>query len=463
MIKKTMIMAALGLSVQLQTFAATAVVDTLSSFRSNLGYEMLESIEPSYLNDVVAPYAWNSNWFVGVSGGASAFMGKPLGCEDLFGRTMPALNITAGKWFTPEVGGRLAYQGFRMKNADIQKQTYHFAHADFMWNVSNSFSKNKGLLKWNIIPFVGAGIIHNDDAGKAPFAFSYGVNGQYRISKRLLFSLELGGMTTFQDFDGKGKTNRLGDNMFSVSAGIVCHIGKVGWKKVVDASPYITQNQWLKDYVNSVLERNHNLNRRHEKDAATIAELKKILEIEGLLNLYGDRLNELYADDSYKSYPRNDYSGLNSLRARLAHKDWDGKGVLSSKASGTDRSPQSSGNCLNLDFLNGQKCIGAPIHFFFNLGTSELTDVAQIVNVDELARIAKEYDLNVSVVGSADSSTGTPAINDALSTARANYISSLLKDRGVDNSVIIVESQGGIDDYSPIPANRQVAVCLYLK
>ena len=44
---------------------------------------------------------------------------------------------------------------------------------------------------------------------------------------------------------------------------------------------------------------------------------------------------------------------------------------------------------------SGRECIGAPIFFFFELGTSHLTDPSQLVNLDELARVAKKYGLKL--------------------------------------------------------------------
>ena len=76
-------------------------------------------------------------------------------------------------------------------------------------------------------------------------------------------------------------------------------------------------------------------------------------------------------------------------------------------------------------------CIGAPVYFFFTLNTARLTDVSQKLNLDELARVAKKYDLHVRVTGAADSSTGTSGINDSLSQSRAAFIVSELKQRGI--------------------------------
>lgn len=48
------------------------------------------------------------------------------------------------------------------------------------------------------------------------------------------------------------------------------------------------------------------------RDKRTLAELKKILEIEGLLDTYGHLLED--EKNGQQRYPVNNYSGLNSLR-----------------------------------------------------------------------------------------------------------------------------------------------------
>ena len=64
---------------------------------------------------------WGKNWFIEVKGGASAFLGSPIGCGDVFDRLTPALQVGLGKWFTPAVGGRVAYQGMSFKNGEFKK------------------------------------------------------------------------------------------------------------------------------------------------------------------------------------------------------------------------------------------------------------------------------------------------------------------------------------------------------
>ena len=458
-------MMALCLCGQMQVNAATTDDGTNGLVSSVMNEDMLRQIEPTYLKEVAVPSAWSSNWFVGVSGGTSTFVGKPFGAGNLFDRMKPALAIEAGKWFTPEIGGRLSFQGFQFKDASMSVRDYKMVHADFLWNMSSSFATNHAITqRWGIIPYVGCGIIHNEDNGKSPFVINYGMMAQYQLSRRLSVNMELSGATTFRNFDSKGASNKFGDNLFTLSAGLTFNIGKVGWKKVVDAAPYINQNKWLADYTNDLLARDQKLSKAHAEDANAIAEMRKILEIEGLLKAYADRLT-FYADSMvYRIYPKNDYSGLNSLRARLAHKDWNGMGKPKTSRSleySFSVSDSVSWNKYVAEMTGGTKCIGSPVFFFFKIGTAQLVDVSQMANLDELARIAKAYHLKISVVGAADSATGNDGINNPLSKSRADYITQQLVARGIDKSMIISKSEGGIDEYSPIAANRHTAVRLF--
>ena len=470
---------------------------------------LLNPMQPAYLDGVITSPPWSGNWFVTLSGGAAAFLGTPLGCDDLFGRIQPAYNVAVGKWFTPAIGARIDYQGMWLRDSESASQNYHYVHADLMWNLLGKRYAKQEKVRWNLSPFLGVGLLHNATLRSNPFAFSYGLQGEYNISRRVSFVMELSGMTTFQDFDGYGNANRLGDNMLTLTAGFTFRLGKSGWKRAVDAAPYIRQNDWLIDYANRLSESNRRYVSQHEKDTRTLVELKKILEIEGLL----DMCSRLFDNDSgeYATFPRNDYSGLNSLRARLKNRDWDGKSPLidrnaaksgkrrvrdkttidsgsdisgnaengagiSGGGQNNDRSRPSSeqsdgyGRDANTetsftDYLtlieSGEECIGAPIYFFFALGTNRLTDASQLVNIDELARVAKKYGLAISVAGAADNATGTPDINNTLSVARADFIVAELLKRGIPQYMIQTVSNGGIADFTPIEANRHTRVELY--
>ena len=444
--------------------------------------ELLQPLKPVYLENVVEVSPWRGNWFMNVSGGVSAFIGSPLGCGDIFDRTKPALSVSVGKWFTPAIGARVTFQGMQFKDALFESRNFQHLHADLMWNVLSSISQSKDDFRWDLVPYVGLGILHNDGLGRHPFAVSYGMQGRYRLTDRLHLTAELGCATTFKDFDGMGAGGRWGDRMLSLTAGFSCTIGKKGWKRVVDASPYIERNERLTGYARSLRRENDRLRQRNGMNARIIAELEKILKLEGLLDKYADRLttmkNGLGSKKMTDGYPKNDYSGLNSLRARLRNaqanknkptgdtifiQDKDTVYMANGKTSmyrGGGSFP--SNDSLVSSLLVDGRYIGPPIYFFFVLNTDRLTDHSQLVNLDGIARIAKKHKLRVQIIGAADRATGNDSINEGLSQRRAAYMAGQLQQRGVDSAMIKTVSVGGIDDYNPMEANRNACVRLLL-
>ena len=366
---------------------------------------------------------WGANWFLSAKGGVSAFIGKPVGHGDLLDREKPLLNVSVGKWFTPHVAGRLAFQGLQLKDANMVSCNYQNLHVDFLYNLT---AHSDGMQKWDIIPYAGCGLIHNSYNGQKPFAVSYGLIGRYRLSERLHLSGELGATTTWQNFDGQGASDKLGDHLLQASIGLSVTIGKVGWKK---------SHRCTHIYRESLYD-----NESHE-------------------------LHELKAVNSDKSHERNSYSGLISLRKRLANKDWNGTDSLDSDSvySDADSVAISNGMKYLRGMKSGKKYIGAPIYFFFKIGTHELTENAQFINIKEVSEVIKKYGLQARIIGAADSETGTPEINERLSVERADYIAGLLKAHGVDETHIQKKHRGGIDSYEPLNGNRNTCVVLYFK
>lgn len=453
----------------------------------------------SYNKDVIESPGCKGNWFVGANGGINALLGTPMGCNDLGGRIKGQFGINAGKWFTPTIGSRLSFTGYWLNNAQKESQDGWGVSSEILWNLTNSLYGNHDKTHFGLIPYLGVGMLHNRQAQTNPFAISYGIIAQYDLTSRLKLNLELGCKTTFSDFDGYGKPNRFGgDNILSLSAGVSFTLGNAGFRKVVDARPVMLDNSRLRELCLSLSDENDRLSRKSSSDDRIVAELKKILEIEGLLSRYGNIFNkESDNDDTVGHFPVNDYSGLNSLRARLkgAKNDYSTKMLKNieefdgiddetdyidrminndstDSISGlgyadNDGVPSDSVAGLNNDnFLaliqSGQKCIGSPIFFFFDLGTVNLTDSSQLANLDEIVRVAKQYGLTLRVTGAADSDTGSSEVNHRLGNERADYIISQLQKRGVDTSLITKINQGGIDRFNPGEANRHCKIELFL-
>lgn len=456
-------------------------------------HHMLTPFQPSYLSNSHSSYGWDSNWFIEAKGGASAFIGTPTGCGDLFDRTMPVLQVGVGKWFTPSVGGRIEFQGLKFKNANLQKMDYQFIHADFMYNLTSSFMQDEdGVSRLDVIPYAGVGMIHNSDwkricecpgsvSSTHPFAFSYGVQVRYHIQKRMHLLAEISGMSTLRNFDAVSTSAKFGDNMINVSAGLSFTLGKVGAKKVIDARPYIQQNNYLVKLHNSMNE--NGVHAKSTSDGSMVSarvavrnnysglnSLRKRMAEKAMDNLYSNNKDEnsgnsemsqstldktgIAVSDSSSYKGKGNYSGLNSLRSRLNNQDTqkqmqdDGNSVKDSGKSQMAIAPSDSIG------------IGTPVYFYFKINSHNLVDTAQSSYLDELARIAKESGKTVTVTGAADSATGTPEINARLSKARASFVAAELIKRGVNEIQIRTVSLGGISEFSQIAANRYSRVII---
>ena len=479
--RKNILMFLTGCLATMTVFASNTHHNADSIYKQNTfsQEQMLLPMNPTYLKNVSEAANWGRNWFIEIKGGASAFLGSPIGCGDVFDRITPALQVGVGKWFTPAIGGRVGFQGLTFKNAEFKSMKYQFYHADLMYNLTSGLRQNEyGLSLWDIVPYVGVGLIHNANwsdpcscgsgsDGSRSFAFTYGLEIGYRIGNRVKLVAGVSGLTTAQNFDNMGSSIKFKDNMLTVSAGLSITLGKAGWKRVVDATPYIEQNACLKDYISYMKDKNVRLQKKMsgEKDVHTV-------------------------------YPKNNYSGLNSLRARLSGKKSDspesksgnesiaGKladdaeigfvdtlvqavnchsdSLLSAGQNISDYLMSENNNALDSLAISchSKITVGVPVYFFFQLNSDRLVDESQIVNLDDVAEISKTHNFKVTISGAADSATGTQSINQELAQRRARYIAQMLVDRGVSESLIHLHSFGGIDKYKANDSNRFTMVML---
>ena len=332
-----------------------------------------------------------SNWFLSIQGGANCFIGMPKGCEDFFGRIKPTVSLQLGKWHSPFFGTRLSADGFQLVDGSIHSLSYLNYHGDLLFDLGMFFHRDKlynyGLPRWRFVPFVGAGVIHNQDTKRYPFSVSYGFFTTYKVSHSLGVIFEVGGTTTKRYFDGVGTGNHFDDNLFHMSVGVNLSLGHQGYKT----------------------------NHRYPHIAT-------------------------FEPSNNASYVPNDYDGLRSLRERLKNLPSTGESI------GSDE------NIAQFD---------APILFFFKKNSCKLVDPQQKHNIIEIAGAVKQYDLRVKVIGAADSKTGTEEHNRILGRKRCLYIAKLLVKAGVDKHKMLGENQGGINVYSPYPANRHTCVILY--
>lgn len=102
--------------------------------------------------------------------------------------------------------------------------------------------------------------------------------------------------------------------------------------------------------------------------------------------------------------------------------------------------------------------VNTPVSVFFNINKTNIASQQDLVNVQALAKYAKDNGSKLLVNGYADSATGTPAINQKLSEGRAQAVADELVKMGVEKSNITTKANGGVDELSPISFNRRATV-----
>ena len=192
-------------------------------------------------------------------------------------------------------------------------------------------------------------------------------------------------------------------------------------------------------------------------------------------------------------HPHNNYSGLNSLRARLADPSWDGKGFRlpdigtglrfedgkirplarsSEKADPPAPVTSSAGSIQASDIAlpaylqeigRGEVPVGPPVFIFFRLAGTHVTDSPQILAINAAADLAVARNLKVRITGAADSATGTPGKNEEIAKARAEHVASLMEKRGVPRDRMEVLSEGGTANYEPVSSNRHCRIELFMQ
>ena len=205
-----------------------------------------------------------------------------------------------GKWFTPSVAVRVNYSGLHFKDSQLSTQEYHHVHADLMWNLLGNRYAKQDEVRWAFprMRVSDCCTMRTTDTTLLPYHTAYRPVPHIQESKRP--------DGTFRDDHIPGlrrirESEPSGDHMLSLTAGFSFSIGKVGWKRAVDHRPYERRNEWLTGYANTLTERNRQYAGKLDKERRTLDELKKILEIEGLLDTYGHLFND--KDDDAGSFP----------------------------------------------------------------------------------------------------------------------------------------------------------------
>lgn len=233
----------------LMLLAAASVVVTLP-----LKAQVVEEVAVVQVQDkypVITNSFWD-NWFFSLGGGASVLMGDGDHAGSFGKRISPTLNVAVGKWFTPGVGLRLQYSGLQAKGFTDQKDAdyvrgnqfkggyykqrfdYMNLHGDVLFNLNALFGGYNRQRVYEVIPFVGAGFIHNyTKPRRKALALNVGVLNRFRLSDALDINVEFSALGTEDKFDGEIGGSRSFDSMLNLTAGITYRFPSRGFRRPV--------------------------------------------------------------------------------------------------------------------------------------------------------------------------------------------------------------------------------------
>lgn len=355
---------------------------------------------------VRGPYETNrfgDNWFIGAGGGVNMYLDN--GIKSKIGVSVDA---NLGKWFTPSVGMRVGYSGINARfwadqptllGNTLDKQEgkygqefgYMYFHGDFLWNASNALSGYKETRFWDFVPYLHAGYFRSYDVdGKADFAdnqFAAGAGLLHvlRLTERLDLNVDM--RATVIDASARGSSGV--SVLPAVTLGLAVNLGYPAFTRtstVVAAVELAAADQMAALEAAAM--------------ALEIANAALANENENLANANAGLKNQINSMKNTKKAPTavNVFADMDAPKVYFAI----GKTTL-----GVDE-------LAHLDFI--AKNI--------------------IANADEGGTIY------LTVMGSADSNTGTQKRNQQLSAARGNYVADLLTTKyGIPKDRMVVKSE----------------------
>jgi outer membrane protein OmpA-like peptidoglycan-associated protein len=352
---------------------------------------------------VRGPYQTNSfgdNWFIGAGGGVNI-----LWKEGYDIAVSPSVDANVGKWFTPSVGMRAGYQGFQSriwseapsilgealdsdKGMYEQKFGYMYFHGDFLWNMSNALGGYKETRFWNLVPYLHAGFyraygLDGVDYGNNEIAAGAGLIHNLRLTDRLDIVIDMRATVV------NGRIIESVDPVIlpSVTAGLAVDLG---WPNFVRTSSVI--------------------------GALELANAEQIITLETAA------------------------LALEVANAALAAENQQLAAENENLANDINRLKNTPVETDDADFFEGM----VPA-VYFEIGKTVLSHL-EMKHLEFIAEsiIAKadDADITITVMGSADSNTGTTKRNIHLSEARGKYISDILTGKyGISPDRLVLKSE----------------------
>ncbi len=356
----------------------------------------------------VATNSFWQNWFVQVNASWNAFYSNEEHDMDFAKgpfkdfRSAPGFSVAVGKWFTPGLGLRTKFAAMNGRSVftedkDFNDIKFWNAQEQVLFNLSNMLCGYSDTRVWNFIPYFGVGIARNCSYNTYELAGSAGLLNTWKLSKRVLLNLDLGMTMCGDDFEGRTWDNG----------------GKGG-----NPSPK-NHDRWFTGEIGLTF----NLGRVGWDKTPDVDAIKALSQSQ--IDALNAQLNDANAENA-------------RLNGRLR------EALANQKPAETPKAVR--------------EFVTTPVSVFFNLDKTNIASQKDLVNIEGVAKYAKENNTNLLVTGYADSATGKPDHNQWLSDERAKTVAEELVKMGVSRDKIETVGKGGVDELSPISFNRRATV-----
>lgn len=161
---------------------------------------------------VRGPYLTNGlwdNWFANVGAGLN------VGYDNGEFATGFALNVNAGKWFTPSIGARAGFNGITGMDGK-----FGYLHGDVLWNISNAIGGYKETRLWDFVPYLHAGLLRDNPIAGLEWGAGAGLLNLVRLTDKLDLTLDVRG-NIYKRYSKAGYV--------STAVGVAVNLGKTNF------------------------------------------------------------------------------------------------------------------------------------------------------------------------------------------------------------------------------------------
>ena len=389
------------------------------------------------------------NWFISAQATCNWWQGS-MRTPDGYNKSYTAVewnkptigfSVNAGKWITHNVGFRLRYSNNRI-NSYIHGRHIGLSHLQFLYGD-------------NPTPVEGTG---NDEIYATSMRY-HNLMGDVMISPIDLFQ-------------GYYNPKRVWTPIIYVSAGVACTSkGIFVIKSIIDnkkaaedegagynfelAGGLGFRNDFrLSDHFDINLDLNWTFH-RWTLDSWGYEFEQDNIRPKRFDNLYTASLGLTYYFSREYELPVNCADEIENLKKRLALCEEEMRNMV---VTSTNQPTTDTVKVTEYVYIQDKDLVSYPFSIFFNKDSYQLMSRRDLVNLREIADVAKANGYKIRLRGSCDSATASAEYNQKLSENRCRKIMMELMEMGVSEDQIITLPVGGVKELDPTEYDRRVLV-----